>query len=107
MVDATHREVIQMMGEAGATGEVTIGIRRKMPRPSSKPSFFPDDGMGVGGMSMNGPREVVIRRPDLQTSFGFVVQSNTLRTGCMICECVCVCVCVCVCGQLRYMNVVY
>lgn len=85
VVDASHREVIQLMGDAGTLGEVVLGIRRKMPRPSSKPSFFPDDGMG-GGMLPSGPREVIIDRPNLQTSFGFVLQSNTLRTGCMICE---------------------
>lgn len=33
-----------------------------------------------------GIRDVVIDRPNLQTSFGFVLQSNTLRPGCMICE---------------------
>ena len=33
-----------------------------------------------------GVREVRIDRPNEQTSFGFVLQSNTLRSGCMICE---------------------
>ena len=33
-----------------------------------------------------GVREVEIDRPNIQTSFGFVLQSNTLRPGCMICE---------------------
>ena len=73
MVDSTHHEVGQLMTEAGAIGEVTIGVRRKMPRPPSKPQ--------------SGPKEIVIHRPNLSTSFGFVLQSNTLRTGCMICEC--------------------
>lgn len=97
MVDAAHREVIQLMGEAGAIGEVTLGIRRKMPRPSSKPSFFPDDNMGMSsGMFSSGPREIVIHRQNLSTSFGFVLQSNTLRTGCMICECLFIHVFICI-----------
>ena len=33
-----------------------------------------------------GVRDVQIDRPNMQTSFGFVLQSNTLRPGCMICE---------------------
>ena len=33
-----------------------------------------------------GVRDVRIDRPNQQTSFGFVLQSNTLRPGCMICE---------------------
>ena len=33
-----------------------------------------------------GVREVRIDRPNKQTSFGFVLQSNTLRPGCMICK---------------------
>ena len=33
-----------------------------------------------------GIRDVVINRPNEQTSFGFVLQSNTLRAGCMICK---------------------
>ena len=33
-----------------------------------------------------GVRDVLINRPNEQTSFGFVLQSNTLRAGCMICE---------------------
>lgn len=33
-----------------------------------------------------GLRDIRIDRPNKQTSFGFVLQSNTLRPGCMICE---------------------
>lgn len=36
-----------------------------------------------------GLRDVRIDRPNKQTSFGFVLQSNTLRPGCMICEYTC------------------
>lgn len=31
VMDASHREVIRLMGEAAAQGEVTLTIRRKMP----------------------------------------------------------------------------
>jgi len=44
-----------------------------------------------------GIRHVILERPTLQTSFGFVLQSNTLRLGCRICECVCVFVSICIC----------
>ena len=33
VIDASHREVISLMGEAAAQGEVVLGIRRKMPLP--------------------------------------------------------------------------
>ena len=33
VIDASHREVIGLMGEAAAQGEVVLGIRRKMPLP--------------------------------------------------------------------------
>ena len=33
VMDASHREVISLMGEAAAQGEVVLGIRRKMPLP--------------------------------------------------------------------------
>ena len=53
--------------------------------PQQQEEFLPPPPQGM--------RDVVIDRPNLQTSFGFVLQSNTLRPGCVICECV-VCVCV-------------
>lgn len=33
-----------------------------------------------------GVRDVVINRPSSEMSFGFVLQSNTKRRGCSICE---------------------
>ena len=58
-----------------------------------------------------GVREVTIERPNIQTSFGFVLQSNTLRPGCMICEwsdVLCTCgVCTCTCCGIWIMYVVY
>ena len=33
-----------------------------------------------------GVRDVVINRPTSEMSFGFVLQSNTKRRGCSICE---------------------
>jgi C-terminal processing protease CtpA/Prc len=87
VVDSPHKDVIDLIGRAGKTGRVELQIRRKMPWPMSGPSQVP---MGGGHMNHNatpiGPREVVIYRPNTQTSFGFVLQSNTLRTGCMICR---------------------
>ena len=84
VVEATHKEVIQLIAQAGQQGEVVLGVRRKMPWPTSGPVPVPpgllDDNPHPG------PREVVINRPNTQTSFGFVLQSNTLRTGCMICK---------------------
>ena len=117
VMDASHRDVIGLMGQAAAHGEVVLGIRRKMPIPDT---LSPTSGVG-GGFGMSGPgslgfetkmdppggvepgvagadeldsgahipqgvREVVVSRPNVQTSFGFVLQSNTLRAGCMICE---------------------
>ncbi len=88
VMDASHREVISFMGEAAAQGEVVLQIQRKMPMPESVPPLQ----SGGGPMEDNMPhipqgiRDVVIERPNTQTSFGFVLQSNTLRPGCMICE---------------------
>ena len=81
VVEATHKEVIQLIAQAGQQGEVVLGVRRKMPWPTSGPVPIPLDDSPHPG-----PREVVINRPNTQTSFGFVLQSNTLRTGCMICK---------------------
>ena len=39
VMDASHREVISLMGEAAAQGEVVLGIRRKMPLPGEKAVF--------------------------------------------------------------------
>ena len=33
VMDASHRDVISLMGDAAAQGEVTLGIRRKSPVP--------------------------------------------------------------------------
>jgi hypothetical protein len=89
VVDAPHQNVISTMGEAAAQGEVVLKIRRKMPLPESLP---PTHGE-VGPVPVDeelpvppGVREVQIDRPNIQTSFGFVLQSNTLRPGCMICR---------------------
>ena len=39
VMDASHREVISLMGEAAAQGEVVLGIRRKMPLPGERESL--------------------------------------------------------------------
>ena len=44
------------------------------------------EGQDDGAQIPQGIRDVVVDRPNTQTSFGFVLQSNTLRAGCMICE---------------------
>ncbi len=104
VVNASHREVISLMGEAAAQGEVILGIRRKMPMSDSVPppgsygsphhqQQYQQDEAGMveqpdvpmSGLP-RGPRDITVQRPDIQTSFGFVLQSNTLRAGCMICE---------------------
>ena len=33
VMDASHRDVISLMGDAAAQGEVTLGFRRKIPVP--------------------------------------------------------------------------
>lgn len=107
VMDASHRDVISLMGQAAALGEVILGIRRKMPLPETlSPTSGVTGGFGGGNMGFEmkqdlgegqgtddpdsqipqGIREVVVDRPNVQTSFGFVLQSNTLRAGCMICE---------------------
>ena len=85
VVDATHTEVIQLIADAGAQGEVVLGLRCKMPLPISGHTQVPrmDD---QDSKPHPGAREVIIDRPNMQTSFGFVLQSNKLRTGYMICE---------------------
>ena len=107
VLDASHRDVITLMGEAAAQGEVVLRVQRKMPSPESMPppsssgpgvtqhqQFHQGMGGTPAGMEADerfpeiprGIRDVVIKRPNEQTSFGFVLQSNTLRPGCMICE---------------------
>ena len=96
VVNASHREVIGLMGYAAAQGDVVLGICRSVPPPgfygSPQHQPYQQDGLGVnnsdGPMSglPRGPREIIVQRPDVQTSFGFVLQSNTLRAGCMICK---------------------
>ena len=106
VLDASHRDVITLMGEAAAQGEVVLRIQRKMPSPESMPPPSSTGGgvpqhqqfhQGMGGAGSGGEderfpeipkgiRDVVVNRPNEQTSFGFVLQSNTLRPGCMICE---------------------
>ena len=68
-------------------------------------SFQPSSPNRVGGVGMHsdfstmddpmsqmmrgppmGVRDVVINRPTSEKSFGFVLQSNTKRQGCSICE---------------------
>lgn len=110
VVDASHRDVISLMGQAAALGEVILGIQRKTPMLET---LSPTSGVagvrfestkqdldtmgGVGEMGIvedrypssdvpQGMREVVVERPNMQTSFGFVLQSNTLRPGCIICK---------------------
>ena len=83
-VDASHKEVIQLIAQASQMGEVMLGIRRKMPWPATAPLHVQEDSQGDNPRP--GPREVIVLRPNMQTSFGFVLQSNTLRTGCMICK---------------------
>lgn len=77
-------------------GEVVLSIRRKMPSmeamppPSTGGQQFQDQQGGHDDQRYSdlpkGVRDVIINRPNEQTSFGFVLQSNTLRAGCMICE---------------------
>ncbi len=97
VVNASHREVIGLMGEAAAQGEVILGIRRKMPMSESVPppgsygsphhqSYQQEEPDGPMSGLPRGPRDITVDRPDVQTSFGFVLQSNTLRAGCMICK---------------------
>jgi len=130
VMDASHRDVISLMGQAAALGEVVLRIQRKtpmldslsptsgIPPPQSFDNMKQDLGAALGSSSGNmggmpgigsppnnweavanqeeeaeenlgvpqGMREVVIDRPNEQTSFGFVLQSNTLRPGCIICE---------------------
>ncbi len=125
VLDASHRDVISLMGQAAALGEVVLRIQRKTPMLDT---LSPKAGSGIGGFEQlkqdlsaigtssgnlgaggvsegerswdsrgggskeelsqipQGMREVVVERPNEQTSFGFVLQSNTLRTGCIICE---------------------
>lgn len=108
VVDASHRDVISLMGQAAAHGEVVLGIKRKIPMPETlsptsgvaqQGRFEPQkQDLGLlpqqqlppeeeGGDEIpKGERTVVVERPNEQTSFGFVLQSNTLRAGCIICE---------------------
>lgn len=103
VVNASHRDVIALMGEAAHHGEVVLGIRRKMPGPESvpPPGLYKDQHMEQYQQHVEeipeisepqstipkGQRDVTIERQNVETSFGFVLQSNTLRAGCMICKC--------------------
>ena len=108
VLDASHRDVITLMDEAAAQGEVVLCIQRKMLIPESMPplSSFSSPEVVIHKLfhqSMRavplgkevdkpfpgipqGVRDVIINRPNEQTSFGFVLQCNTLKPGCMICE---------------------
>ena len=110
VVDASHRNVISLMGQAAALGEVVLGIQRKTPMldilsPTSGVAGLHFDpikhDLGItseqGGLEDSkdeyqmtdipqGLRDVVVERPNVMTSFGFVLQSNTLRSGCIICK---------------------
>ena len=109
VVDSSHRVVISLMGQAAAVGEVILGIERKTPMletlsPTSGVAGIHFDPIKHDLGDMNdgvqndrvdyptsdipqGVRDIVIQRPNMQTSFGFVLQSNTLRSGCIICKC--------------------
>ena len=51
----------------------------------SKFNAMDDSSQMMRGPPM-GVRDVVINRPTSEMSFGFVLQSNTKRQGCSICE---------------------
>ena len=68
VMDASHRDVISLMGDAAAQGEVTLGIRRKIPVP------------GVLCVC------VCVR-----------VCVWYVHVCLCVCVCMCVCACVCVC----------
>ncbi|KAL5517761.1 hypothetical protein EMCRGX_G003374 [Ephydatia muelleri] len=86
VLDAAHQDVINYMGEAAAQGEVTLKIRRKVPPLELNPhtSYMPAEDNEP--LIPQGIRRVLITRPNTQTSFGFVLQSNTLRAGCIVCR---------------------
>ena len=88
VVNASHRDVISLMGEAAAQGEVVLGMCRKQPVHESVPRpVFQDYQPALETPFLpQGRRDVTIERPSVGTSFGFVLQSFTLRAGCMICE---------------------
>ncbi len=84
VVNTSHLEVVGLMGDE--TEFVVLGIRRKIPMSES----LRQDDLGVqepNGPIPGLPREVTVHRPDAQTKFGFVLESNNLRAGCMICKC--------------------
>eukprot|EP00731_Ephydatia_muelleri_P003274 Em0001g3274a len=86
VLDAAHQDVINYMGEAAAQGEVTLKISRKVPPLELNPhtSYMPAEDNEP--LIPQGIRRVLITRPNTQTSFGFVLQSNTLRAGCIVCR---------------------
>ena len=106
VMDATHREVIELMGEAAALGEVRLGVRRKVPPAdvgypaNTLTSGGHPDNHFQGGLLTEQPpfrsvdkqefslarieREVVVERVSKDQSFGFVLQSNLHRRGCTI-----------------------
>ena len=99
-MNSTHREVIELMGESAAQGEVTLRIRRKVLPADS--SFLTNTTMSNNSYTQQNPpqptsvpqtrppprgeREVVIERPTRDQSFGFVLQSNLHKKGCSISE---------------------
>ncbi len=96
VVKAFHREVIGLMGEATAQGEVILGIRRKMPPVSESvpppgsygspqhQSYQQEESNGPMSGLPRGPRDITVHRPDVLTNFGFTIKSNPLRAGYMI-----------------------
>ncbi len=53
VINASHREVIGLMGDAAALGDVVLGIRRKMPMSESVPYPSSQDSLNcqVEGIS--------------------------------------------------------
>ena len=94
------------MSQAAALGEVALEIRRKIPLPmtsgvTAEGSIVSDKQQkqksgaiepaavaNVTELSQmpRGTRKVVINRPNIKARFGFVLQSNSQRPGCIICE---------------------
>ena len=68
------------MRQAASSEEVILGICRAQDWTS-----FISSGMGTEKVPIpKGRRQVSIDRPDLQTSFGFAIQSIVGRPGCML-----------------------
>jgi C-terminal processing protease CtpA/Prc len=80
---ATHKEVVARLSDAGKSGQVTLHVRKKVPRSALHEDI--DERRDSSIASTNGPCEVVLeRRPD--GGFGFVLQSSVNETGCTICR---------------------